>query len=781
MPELDTSKGQSSTAVEKRAIAEIKNGKVVFKQKPVSFEKSSETLQEIVGFRDMLEQRIQKQEPPLTSIPDEYKPLIAKLAHESDKGVAPLAKHIRAELLPTQDEDEDANSNIAASAALPLLVVEHAIKLIMNRNNYGLEGPLGFKLPSSVCVWRWEVKEAYRDWLPKSGREKAEARLTERIQAKEDLTILFESLPQNERDSILDPKGTNKLPSKDTNQSNSANPSAVAKASSVEPKEASQSQKEPNKKVEESENDAQSESPAPKGRPKKVLDPEKTAKAKEKEEKKAAKIEKEKKQKEAQSKSRSLMANFFGKAKAPERESPVKDTNAVAGPSFVESDFKRTFKPFVLKKDAEIAPVNWFLEVGRKRQSRHSSGISHAEAIVVDDEIVVKSEDLDVHMANVMETSAATMSTQERLQSVLKSFPRSSVQPPAHRGPSAFKIEALHNTRDVLSQLNEAEIADDPGRVRHLLSILRDRRTLPAKVLIFSEDARPGYFGTWTRNSRIVGPRTPFARDVVARDYGYDSGEEWEDEAPGEADDVVDDGEDEDAEGDADSDLDSWLVDDDEVEEVGTPIEARDGSPFPLDLPPHPSKRKAEKSEDKQPEKKRKVVVPLVPFAKGPCWESAIGQCEYDPFKPYRIQLFNDTPYPIDPFTFVSMTADERQPTRPDPTFVVPPLPQRLTALNGSADPSSSSPTAPLMKRTASAPAPKTTFPEAHLPLLLAKISSLATANLTFIVESIHQELRIHKVKKNAIEAKVKEVGEKSKDRKIWVIKEDVKLLHGLS
>ena len=64
------------------SIIELKNGKVVCKQKCISFEKQSETLQEIVKFREMLEGRIEQQLPPLDVIPDEHQPLIAKLAHE---------------------------------------------------------------------------------------------------------------------------------------------------------------------------------------------------------------------------------------------------------------------------------------------------------------------------------------------------------------------------------------------------------------------------------------------------------------------------------------------------------------------------------------------------------------------------------------------------------------------------------------------------------------------------------------------------------------------------
>lgn len=100
----------------------------------------------------------------------------------------------------------------------------------------------------------------------------------------------------------------------------------------------------------------------------------KIVKDKDKSEKKAAKMEKDKKDKEAHSKSRSLMANFFNKTKTasmhPEstsRLSPllVEASCAAAGSSketaIVTSDYDKTFKPFVCKKDVTLASSNWFL------------------------------------------------------------------------------------------------------------------------------------------------------------------------------------------------------------------------------------------------------------------------------------------------------------------------------------------------------------------------------------------------------------------------------------
>ncbi|KAG2061654.1 hypothetical protein BDR06DRAFT_925552 [Suillus hirtellus] len=767
----DTEKRDSSSAststVAKKPLAELKNGKVIFKQKPISFEKSSEAMQEIVKFREMIEQRIESQDPPLTSIPDEHKPLIVKLAQESEKGVTPLAKHIRSELLPSFDEDDD-SSRESISVALPLLVVEHAIQSLMVRTNYGLDGPSGYKLPPVVCVWRWEVRDDYRDWLPKSAREKAETRIAERVQAKTDLRAIFENLPQDERDAILDPKGTNKLPAKDINKPNPPSNATAEQADTTELK-ASTSQRDPSVSANEPEN-IDSGSGTPKARQRKSTDAEKAAKAKEKEERKAAKAEKEKKQKATQDKSRSLMANFFGKAKAPPRESPSKP---VCGTSTSESDFQKTFKPFVLKKDAEMAPVNWFLEPSKSIWKKQTSGFSHADAIMVDDAQASEINGIDVFVYRTPASNHVGANAQERFQDIIRSLRPLRLTQPYDRSKSSFKSFSPCNTKDIYSQLNDAEIAGDTSQVRYLSNILRDRNMLPAKVLIFHEDARPGYYGSWTKNSRIVGPRSPFARDLLARDYGYDSGEEWEDEGAADADNVDDD---DDEEGDGeenDSDLESWLVDDDEIEEV-VPDDG-DLSPSLLDIPLPPPKRKAELL-SKQPEKKRKIVVPLVPYIKGPLWESVIGQCEYDAFKPYCIQLFNDTQYPIDPFTFVAKTAEEIQQLNDESKFAVPSLPNRLSGNNGAAESSAAATQAPANKRATLASTPKTTFPDAHVPLLISKITTLATANLTFIVESVHQELRAHKVKKNAIEAKIREVAKKSKEKKIWVISEGQQL-----
>lgn len=105
---------------------------------------------------------------------------------------------------------------------------------------------------------------------------------------------------------------------------------------------------------------------------------------KERIEKKLARAEREQKEKEAQNKSQSIMTRFFAKPKA---SSPAKV--AVAGPSKLQTDFERTFKPFVLGKNKVLAPTNWFLAAKRRKTSSHSN---RTEVILIDSDDKVEDD-----------------------------------------------------------------------------------------------------------------------------------------------------------------------------------------------------------------------------------------------------------------------------------------------------------------------------------------------------------------------------------------------------
>lgn len=98
------------------------------------------------------------------------------------------------------------------------------------------------------------------------------------------------------------------------------------------------------------------------------------------------------------------MASFFGKPKVGSaRASPAHELDCGAGPSTPQSDFEKTFKPFVLKKDAEIAPINWFL--GRKvtfsNGAKRMANPAGKELIIIDDDPPRTEEEIiDIDMEN---------------------------------------------------------------------------------------------------------------------------------------------------------------------------------------------------------------------------------------------------------------------------------------------------------------------------------------------------------------------------------------------
>ncbi|XP_051033523.1 chromatin assembly factor 1 subunit A isoform X2 [Phodopus roborovskii] len=61
------------------------------------------------------------------------------------------------------------------------------------------------------------------------------------------------------------------------------------------------------------------------------------------------------------------------------------------------------------------------------------------------------------------------------------------------------------------------------------------RRFGRMKLLQFSENHRPAYWGTWNKKTVVIRPRDPWAQDKNLLDYEVDSDEEWEEEEPGES------------------------------------------------------------------------------------------------------------------------------------------------------------------------------------------------------------------------------------------------------
>ncbi|KAF5719020.1 chromatin assembly complex subunit p90 [Fusarium mundagurra] len=123
-----------------------------------------------------------------------------------------------------------------------------------------------------------------------------------------------------------------------------------------------------------------------------------------------------------------------------------------------------------------------------------------------------------------------------------------------------------HPVKHIMEQVfRETEKAENAGP-EHVGKIMRDTRQklskVPMKVISFSQDVRPPYYGTVTFKPFVLGrlnmsqlARTPTARRLPL-DYDYDSEAEWQEEEEGEDLDVDDDEEEMDDEDDMDEFLD---------------------------------------------------------------------------------------------------------------------------------------------------------------------------------------------------------------------------------
>jgi chromatin assembly factor 1 subunit A len=186
-------------------------------------------------------------------------------------------------------------------------------------------------------------------------------------------------------------------------------------------------------------------------------------------------------------------------------------------------------------------------------------------------------------------------------------------------------------------------MAGDVSTAKSLISILSDRRKLPLQWLYFYENSRPMYVGTWSKTSKIVGPRSPFAKEGEI-DYSYDSGEEWYEEEEGEEMEDLEtlDGDEEDEEDEEDNG--DWIVDDDEEE-----LEPDEDGGLVLSLDEIGSglasiskgKRKADGLQGFGRFGKRRKVIPLKPDCKGPFWETTLGYPHIASWSQFSIRVLN--------------------------------------------------------------------------------------------------------------------------------------------
>ncbi|BGP13902.1 hypothetical protein JCM10213_002543 [Rhodosporidiobolus nylandii] len=684
----------------------LKTCKFDVKQKALKVDMTQSYRKELADFVDFAVKLYQEdKDAVLDDYPEEQHGIIAKLIHEATTTLNVLAKNIKStlsmavsvQLQALEDESQEDSQEDASGPdvdkLLPLAPLKSLINSLATRTNYGLQydeiedhdtnllDDNAKDVPPHTQIWAWEVKDL--GLLCSEFQARWEKRRAEREQIRSDALELFLALSSEQQHAVLNKQGSKTASSstpadKKGKGKAKASPEAEgdeAKDGESKDKKEKAAKPKKEKKVKEltdeqrKEQEEKAAKKAEREAEKAKKDAEKEDKRKEREEKKAlkdaekaekeaAKAEKErvKREKEeeeqkklqAKKKQSSMFTNFFTKTSpVPSDAGPSKSTTPVASTSASASTsaagsangttpskpskpskngFDYVFHPFTIRPNVEMARV-----------TRDSVREGKEVAIQVEGE-----QGKDALLAD--------------MKSRLK---RSHVLRTNHYPDPPVCVREAH------AHINDAALTEyDASEYERLL---QDRKQVPIKLLKFAEDVRPGYIGTWTKTSRVVGFRTPFARESALLNYDYDSEAEWEPEGD-DGDDLANS--DPEGEDDApDSDADSWLAEDDEVEyEEGYDAE---GDVVMLEAEGRAAKSdddviiiddEAEKLRKKRAEKKRKdrgqqkrpKRAAPIQVIKGLAWEDDKGDSSEPLFKPMQMQFLNDASFGLNPFTFIS-------------------------------------------------------------------------------------------------------------------------------
>ncbi|KAM0258790.1 hypothetical protein ACHAQJ_003632 [Trichoderma viride] len=292
-------------------------------------------------------------------------------------------------------------------------------------------------------------------------------------------------------------------------------------------------------------------------------DEEKAARAKEKEEKRKlkeeedrAKADKKRKkdeelqriqeEKDRKARSQKTLGSFFKIPSTPKKadaddvakeNSPAKTDSSVAKEKQTASEYSKMFKPFFVKENARLAPA----------VSQMDTTTREAKSKILDDYI------------SSQQKEAGAPPKFDPLD--VFSFPSL----PAPRGKLHQPVRHIMETAYKVAQNSEKAGSADASKI--FTEVRSGLSKIPMKVIAFSQDVRPPYYGTVTFKSFALGKGNMYklARRSMGRrlplDYDYDSEAEWQDEEDGEDLDL----EDEEEEQDDEDDMDGFLDDSEDV------------------------------------------------------------------------------------------------------------------------------------------------------------------------------------------------------------------------
>ncbi len=227
----------------------------------------------------------------------------------------------------------------------------------------------------------------------------------------------------------------------------------------------------------------------------------KLAEQQKKMEEKEKKLEEKRKQEELlklrQRKSAETFKSFF-----IQKAAPADDEQAVCGGDGSLTKANNNLNLFRVKKDMRLAPLSRAKDFGQERRDFLDTLISGDQSSV------------EVY-TEALKNKSYTIGSSD------KTWPLEELK-------ANIEVEVVEDDEDEDAEVDGVSVEEAPA------TAIKRAAALRPKLLQFSENQRPPYWGTWSRRSRHIGPRRPFGRDIQL-DYDYDSDDDWEEEEQGES------------------------------------------------------------------------------------------------------------------------------------------------------------------------------------------------------------------------------------------------------
>ncbi|KAJ3266777.1 hypothetical protein HDU77_010157 [Chytriomyces hyalinus] len=531
--DIDSSSPPVSVPPFTSALVRFEKGKLVFKEKKMALDRHPATISELNAFHTFKSEIIaSKNWKQVDKFPTQFYPLLAKLVQDSNKTRDELAKQIRNQILPElddeDDEEENDDGNSELNGFLQESMISDAISDVAIRINYGLD--VNDVILEDYAIWRWEVVDKS---LLGEFSSKAEARVATRQQAQKDAAQLFQSMPASERASILQlgVKKDTALSSEqphpillDTSEeAQKASKKSIAKEKKESAKLAAQKLKDELKEKKEQEKREAKEEAKRQKEEKQALEKAKEEQKRQKKEEERLKAEKAKEDAKLKKetnrgkveKSQPSLFSFIVRSKKETPAPPIHTNEADAALTL----FRERFLPFHVKSGVEVAKHNRFMH-----------DISNGFVAEIHEQ--KSNEDFTPNFTAFLKSESRKFRENARKVHETKMKARRE----SLRKQQAITIHSTAPTMltDVFdTEMNAASmdvVMDEEGDP---FAKFRECRW---KFLKFQEDYRPPYFGTWTKQSRVIKGKNPWAKDVAGGvlNYEVDSEAEWEEDEPGE-------------------------------------------------------------------------------------------------------------------------------------------------------------------------------------------------------------------------------------------------------